>query len=546
MMNRQAEKMGSQVEAEQALLTQNTARLKELEGKIAGKQKERDSHLQAINQARVGLEKLEAKATTLQDKKQAILQERDKNAHHLDVLIDLERKERAKDKSELIPETMGILADSIESDAEHAGLVDIYWREESASHLIEADMFLGKYTDRTPRGRYLLLHPKGGQDKAIDILKESGVHGRLKSFIRPGSKLGNRLSQLGEAVVVDNVRRAVELWLRRPDLDYISRGGDVLRSSGLLSVGEKTEGLIAMTQEIKSLKEAVAALENKVAPIESQIETVLNDRKRSEEEIEKLREREERLKADLDEIEGDKRYVETDLAKIGINCDVMERERKNLETERGELAEKLKTITSLIASITKEESSLKETVEADEKRLAAQQEEAGQKRNLFFDLKSRVDVVQEQISNLEQRLDGYGRRKDSLNQRKSTLSDEIQSADTEKEALKKSIWSMGQRITALTTEKKEKESRLHKEQTGLKELQVKIRSLEETLEKLREDVENLKEGRRGWEVKKAEKDRDLVNLEEACWQELRKTLEEVKAEALAAEEEEKGTEILTL
>lgn len=545
MMNRQAEKMDAQVKSEQALLTQNTARLKDLEGKIALKQKERDSHLQVIEQARERMGKKEGKADALQDKKQAILQERDKNAHHLEVLIDLERKERAKDTSELIPETMGILADSIESDAEHAGLVDIYWSEEAAAHLIEADTFLGKYTDRTPQGRYLLLHPKGGQDKAIDILKESGVHGRLKSFIRPGSKLGNRLSQLGEAVVVENVRRAVELWLRRPDLDYISRKGDVLRSSGLLSVGEKKEGLIAMTQEIKSLKEAVAALEKKLGPIEGQIEAVMNDLMRGKEDIEKLKEGDERLKAELDEIESDRRFVETDLAKVGINCDVMERERKNLETERVELAAKLKTITSLIVSITEEESSLKETVEADEKRLAALQEEAGRKRNLFFDLKSRVDVVQEQIVNLEQRLDGYGRRKESLTQRKATLTGEIQTADTEKEELKKSIWSMGQKITALTEEKKEKENRLHGDQTGLKEMQAEIRSLEERLEKLREDAENLKEERRGWEVKKAEKDRDLVNLEEACWQELRKTLEEVKAEALAAAEEE-GNEKLTL
>jgi chromosome segregation protein len=42
-----------------------------------------------------------------------------------------------------------------------------------------------------------------------------------------------------------------------------------------------------------------------------------------------------------------------------------------------------------------------------------------------------------------------------------------------------------------------------------------------------------------WEIKKAETDRDLVNLEEACWQELKKTLQEVKAET-PAEEPESG------
>ncbi len=42
----------------------------------------------------------------------------------------------------------------------------------------------------------------------------------------------------------------------------------------------------------------------------------------------------------------------------------------------------------------------------------------------------------------------------------------------------------------------------------------------------------------GWEIRKAEIDRDLVNLEETCWQELKKTLQEVKAEPLSESEEE--------
>jgi chromosome segregation protein len=44
-----------------------------------------------------------------------------------------------------------------------------------------------------------------------------------------------------------------------------------------------------------------------------------------------------------------------------------------------------------------------------------------------------------------------------------------------------------------------------------------------------------------WEISKAEIDRDLVNLEESCWQELKKTLQEVKKET--PEEKIPDTEI---
>jgi chromosome segregation protein len=42
--------------------------------------------------------------------------------------------------------------------------------------------------------------------------------------------------------------------------------------------------------------------------------------------------------------------------------------------------------------------------------------------------------------------------------------------------------------------------------------------------------EERSEERVQWEVKKAERDRDIANLEETCWQELKKTMEEVKKE----------------
>jgi chromosome segregation protein len=47
---------------------------------------------------------------------------------------------------------------------------------------------------------------------------------------------------------------------------------------------------------------------------------------------------------------------------------------------------------------------------------------------------------------------------------------------------------------------------------------------------LREECERRKEERVKWEISKAEGERDLVNLEESCWQELKKSLKELKEE----------------
>jgi chromosome segregation protein len=55
-------------------------------------------------------------------------------------------------------------------------------------------------------------------------------------------------------------------------------------------------------------------------------------------------------------------------------------------------------------------------------------------------------------------------------------------------------------------------------------------TLEKGLAESREELERKKEERVKWEIGKAEIDRDMVNLEESCWQELKKTLHEVRSE----------------
>ena len=72
------------------------------------------------------------------------------------------------------------------------------------------------------------------------------------------------------------------------------------------------------------------------------------------------------------------------------------------------------------------------------------------------------------------------------------------------------------------------------------------------MSKSREEEEAAKNERVRHEIRKAEVDRDLVNLDEMCWQELKKTLAELRSESTtaapgtspAAATEESGTEDL--
>jgi chromosome segregation protein len=74
-----------------------------------------------------------------------------------------------------------------------------------------------------------------------------------------------------------------------------------------------------------------------------------------------------------------------------------------------------------------------------------------------------------------------------------------------------------------------------KDESRFAQMQNELTELEEKVENVREEAESRKEERVKWEIKKAERERDLVNLEESCWQEIKKTLREVKKD-MAIEE----------
>ena len=87
---------------------------------------------------------------------------------------------------------------------------------------------------------------------------------------------------------------------------------------------------------------------------------------------------------------------------------------------------------------------------------------------------------------------------------------------------------MNQRESLLERARQEGENATAEER--LARIRKEAAAAEEALAGLRDEYERKKDERMKWEVRKAEIDRDLVNLEEACWQELKKSLAEVKTD----------------
>ncbi len=538
----------ARIDKEQELLLRHEEKLNQQLAEQKGKKEQEKSRRETAAEKLVlnkkKLSDLGLAADALQKEKHSLAQEievlhkqltgleqlKDKNTNQLAVLEKWKTSEQGEKEAGTHSEALGLLADFLASDKKHAHLVDVFWKEEARSQLIRADRFLKTLAGTSREGRFLLLHPDELPAHSSKALNHPFALGRLKTFVTPDPRIKTYFSHLKEAVITKDLKSAIELWIRFPDSDYITLNGDMLLSTGLLRLGDKKEGLFAVSREIKEIRQKIADAEKKAAPLKEAIllktkageklEARLAENSAEQEQMEKVRE----------ELEQELRFIETGSLQIQTNVEILGKELEVLIRDKKDLQERLNTITSRIDSTQTEEATIKESLEREEKNLASNQDKAEQERRLYFELKSQVELVIEKISGSREKLELFSRRRKTIEDKKLLLAEDIKISDQEIAQSRETLINISQEISKAAAAGKDKENRLHIDETQLKEMQAALSIWEEKLGSAREKSEKQKESRVSWEIKKAELDRDLVNLEESCWQELRKTLDEVKTE----------------
>ncbi|MGD2295692.1 MAG: chromosome segregation protein SMC, partial [Candidatus Aminicenantes bacterium] len=315
-----------------------------------------------------------------------------------------------------------------------------------------------------------------------------------------------------------------------PSMNFITVSGDVLHSSGLLNLGEKKEGLFALNQEIKSLRDRIKQLERQISPLTQAIE------ERQEEEH-KLREHIERAEKSLVQIESqisakdkEKDFAQTEKERTETNIILLNKEIDLLAEDKKAATERLSSVSAKVQTLEDKNTDFVRKIEGEERTITQLQKKAAQEKDSFFELKSQIDILQEKISSAEERIQTIGQRTNIIQSKTVSLDKEILDSDRQKTTIQATISGITDRAAKLEADIKEKEKSLIANENRLKEIQEEQRELEKQLDREKENFENNKDLRVRSEIEKAEVERDLVNLEESCWQDLRKTLQEVKEE----------------
>lgn len=528
LVSRQQEKLQSQLKQETDLHNLKKEKFEQKKNEFAKTQTLFGRQSEELDKVRSESEECQASILQIQDNIADLFSKKEKILHQFHALEKMEETERASATPSDAEGTMGILADLIDADETQAPLIDLFWKEETKASLLDAEQFLHTLSDKGLKGSFLLLHPR---EKKIGIPKIQGdprVIGFLKSHIRPSPKIKDKISHLEDAIVTKDIKSAVELWLDHPALNYVTASGDVLFSSGFLKAGDRKEGLVTLRREKAKLQSTVDRLEKEIHPLTIRLEEKSILKATLDEKIQDRSSQVAELTKKIEDVEKVSLVDQAEVEKLETNLSLIEKEISILAEDKAQIQKNLASLETNTQLIQDKEEGRKKTIQTQGTALVILQEAWEKGRHRFFELKSKADLLTEKINNLNTQIQTLEHRKEAILVKTESFGAEIQKSEEEKKQIKQNIRHFAEEITRLNKELKDKEDRLIQDETLFKQKQNDQKELEERVENSREDSESRKEERVKWEIKKAERERDLVNLEESCWQEIKRTLREVK------------------
>ncbi len=532
LLLRQEEKLTSQNAENTGFLETNAAAIENIEKAIADHAALTKTGAQKIEGLGRTLDETRKAAAELQSQLDALKARKDETAYHLQALRKIVEKERSEAGSSEIPGALGLLADLIETNPEDAPLFDTFWKEESRSRVIPAEEFLTNVPEKL-QGNYLLVPPRQYPGIPEEILRSSGFIGLLKGRVKAQEKIKDALARFEDAVIVKDIAEAIRLWLQFPGIHFLTAAGDLLLSSGLLKAGRKTEGMIALTAEIRKLEDELSRIEAEISPLGLKYGERVKEEETLENAIESEKETVDREARALEDKQKELRFIETEKSKIQTTLNILHREEEILRGERIRLTAQLSDLDKKISDQEADVGAVKAKIEEKEKSVNETQSKTTDLERQYFEKKSGLDLLQEKISSLDHRIMATEKRKQAAETKINLLEEEARTSEEDKGKLRETISELREKIQTLEEEQSAIATKLESSEENLRQVRTNMEEIEQKVQKSREEEEAVKDERITYEVRKAEIDRDLINLEETCWQELKKTLAELREEAEA-------------
>jgi len=389
---------------------------------------------------------------------------------------------QAIDRDE-IPSVRGMLGDCIETDVEHAPVVE--------AALAGADQWLVADSFEQLRARKNQINEIIGTSGAVEIISldrtanvtcdfdaESDplVIARAVDWVKVDPALAPVIgSVLGRTMVVADLDAAASVAAAgRGDLRFVTLNGEVLEPDGRIRIGgaNRSTGVIARKSELAALAESQQQLDASIESLEAQCRD-------AHDEITQLDAHRQALRAEINEANTRRVRLEANLAQIDEQVDQARREQpviaediKGIDQDLAEAQARGKQAAADLAEL----QLLSKTKEQESARLEAEIESASQRQGA---LASRLTEVRVAIASSEQKRLALRESLASLNRQSEQMKKDLEGGKNEIELLRKRRTDTEKSVQ----DARDETDRLYKRQ---QELNVEAADLEETRQGLKE------------------------------------------------------------
>lgn len=526
---RQSEKLSREKENYLAQKNQIEARISKLKEDIQLGLKEKAKQEEALERLNQKLDMIGQKLAADEDILFQLNREMEEASHQLQALEKIAEMEREGLDNSLAPGALGWFSELIEIPEGEAYLFDLFWKEEAKAQTFLLETF--KQNLPIIEGKtVLLLSEQPAPRVPEDLLKSEGVLGLLKQKIRTQPGMEQYLEGLKEALIVRDILTAVNLWENFPQFNFITAAGDLLYSSGLLIAGQKKEGLFTLQQEKKRLIQETERFEAEKTPLIKEIETQTKEKQQLEESILELRTRIQETERQLSDLERENKFVNLELQKTVNSLEILAKEEKIQKDEKDRLQQRKEAALTELQKAETALEEIREKIRQKEESLRQLKEKQRGEEDSYYRLRSEFNLLQEKINSTRSNLQSLEKRHQAIASKRGVLEMDVLAAQEEKERLGKLIEELKQEFQLLETEARQQEQSLLTQDQQVQQLQKQQEELEARLKELRENKERFQEEKTRLEIRQAEIERDRLNLEETCWQELKKNLLELREE----------------
>ncbi len=526
---RQAEKLERERENFLAQKAQTENRLESLRKEAREKQDERNKLQAELSGLLESLHSVSEKIARTEERLSGLNLKIDEINHQLQALEKIAEVERDASADRLLSGALGWFSELVEIPESEAGLFDLFWKDEARAQAFLLETFKQNFPG-VDRHTILLLSERQPTAVPSALMQAEGVIGLLKQKIQPRGGLEKYTACLPEAVIVRDLASALRLWEEFPDFNFITVSGDVLYSSGLLKTGQKKEGLFTISQEKKRLLQTMESLKQEREPLHLEIQQLAVEKERLGKTLEETRERIQLVERRLSDVEREIKFVNQELQKINTSLEILDKEAKIQQEEKAALVRKKEEAWSCLQKSESELEEIKQKIRAGENNLHLLRERQKAGEESAYQCRSEYQVLQEKINAARLNLQSLEKRKQAVTSKMGELEMEVYASQEEEKQLARLIEELRQKSLLLEKEAQQEEAQVQDRDRLVPDLQKQLEELEAQVEDLREKEESARQEKTRLEIRRAEIERDRVNLEETCWQELKKNLLELTQE----------------